>query len=323
MIPELITWTSLFFIGYVAIYFFADIIIDTLEDFSKVFRVSPVIAGIFILGIDLEESSVSLLAAFNQLPYISIGNLIGNTIIATTLVFGLPVLFYRVNFKQLPYFYYIVIIVSAISITIATAFPQFLSIFAFFNLAMFALYSLKSVKVQRDYREQLSQGKLNEEEIDGDDDDDDSLKGTIIVKVVLALIAIFIGGEILLASAEQIMALTSLSETFFGLIIMAYVTNVEEIFIIFKSIKKQRIELGLSAEIGKILWNITLIYGISGLLIVQFAFEPIMLMSSMIFLAMSAILVINLLTDSFSMKTGIFYLSVLVFYVLMNVFFLL
>ncbi|MFX0208704.1 MAG: hypothetical protein ACFFDT_22170, partial [Candidatus Hodarchaeota archaeon] len=122
--------------------------------------------------------------------------------------------------------------------------------------------------------------------------------------------------------AEEIMASTGLEETFFGLIIMAFVTNVEEFWLIANSIKKGQIELGISAEIGKILWNLTLIYGICGLVLVSYEYQLIMGLSSLLFIGLLGFLTFNLLRAKLSKNTGILYLAGLIVFVILNFLFI-
>ena len=103
----IIVWILLFLVSFALIYYFADYLIDLIEELSEGFSISPVILGIFILGIDLEESIVSLFAAKESLPYLSIGNLIGNSIFAVVIAFAIPPLLYKINvLDQIPKFYY-------------------------------------------------------------------------------------------------------------------------------------------------------------------------------------------------------------------------
>ncbi|MFX1284492.1 MAG: sodium:calcium antiporter [Promethearchaeota archaeon] len=324
---ELLFWVILFLIGYVVIYFFADYIIDLLEDFSEVYTISPVIVGMFILGVDLEESIVSLIAASSGFPYLSLGNLIGNTIIAVAIAFGLPALFLKFDFQQIPLFYYSLLLIGGISITISMILPHFLLLFALINLAIFGTYVINSVKVQNKYREFLStqeaKDQVNASRPADDDEGEEDHRLMIAFKILFSLVVIFLGGETLVTSAEQLVLFTGLSETFFGLIIMAFVTNVEEFWLIVKSIQKGQTELGISAQIGKILWNTTLIFGICGLIIIQFEFEAIMVFSSILCFIILILLVFNLIRKNMSTSTGVLFFIIFFLFVGLNISFIL
>lgn len=327
MAGELIIWIFLFLTGYITIYFSADYLIDLLEELSEVYAISPVIVGLFVLGIDFEESIVSLIAAQNELPYLSLGNLIGNTIIAVAIAFGLPAFFLKFRVKQIPFFYYGVLVLAGLSVALSTIFPQVLIVFALFNGILFGSYLVQSYKVQKDFEKALmaNNSKMNALEVNSGDEDTaetEQARLSLFLKVIGAILLIFAGGEALVISAEQIMQSTGVSETFFGLIIMAFVTNVEEFWLIVKAIQKGQLELGVSAQIGKILWNITLIYCVCGVLIGQFEFQLIMTISSFIFLVMLTLLVIQLARKDLTKGSGLIFFALLSCFLLLNLFFI-
>jgi Ca2+/Na+ antiporter len=324
---ELLIWVAIFFSGYLVIYYSADYLIDQLEEFSEVFTISPVIVGMFILGIDLEESIVSLIAAQNGLPYLSLGNLIGNSIIAITIVFGLPALFLVFRFEQLPLFYYSTLLMATSSIVLSMMFPALLLSLALSNLVIFGLYTLYSVKVQMEFKKALSSMKFivhetgSESSREGTDEKEGKM--VLVIKILLATTLVFTGGQLLVISAEGIVLFTGLSETFFGLVITAFVTNVEEFWLIVKAIQKGQTELGVSAQIGKLLWNTTIIFGLSGLLIGQFDYQWIMVASSLIFLGTLMFLLLNLARKSLSKRTGLLHIMILLVFLILNVVFIL
>ena len=80
------------------------------------------------------------MASIYNLSEIAIGNVIGNSIIAFTLFFALPSLFYKIKFKSVKKAYFIIIYLSLIfiflSFLISYGFLIFgiLSIFLYFHL---------------------------------------------------------------------------------------------------------------------------------------------------------------------------------------------
>ena len=56
---EFLGWIILFFVGYITIFFTADLFIDNLKDLCIIYKVSPFIIGLLVLGIDPEESIAS------------------------------------------------------------------------------------------------------------------------------------------------------------------------------------------------------------------------------------------------------------------------
>ena len=98
--PTIIISIILFFIGYLVIYFAADIFLDNLKALSILYGISPFVIGALLIGIDLEESIASIFAAMNGLSKIAIGNVIGNSIIALTISFAIPTFFYKIEFNS-------------------------------------------------------------------------------------------------------------------------------------------------------------------------------------------------------------------------------
>ena len=115
---NLLLFILLFIIGYFVIFFAADLFLDNLKEICLIYGLSPFIIGSLVLGIDPEESIASIIAAINGLPYIAIGNVIGNSIIALTISFAIPAFFYKINFKSAHQFYFILLYSCMIFIAI-------------------------------------------------------------------------------------------------------------------------------------------------------------------------------------------------------------
>ena len=75
----LVLWILLFIGGYIIIYFAADVFLDNLKDLCLIYGLSAFIMGSLIIGIDPEESVASITAGAYGLPYIAVGNVIGNS----------------------------------------------------------------------------------------------------------------------------------------------------------------------------------------------------------------------------------------------------
>lgn len=322
MFPDILFWLLFFIGGYILIYLLADFIIDALEDISESFSISPIVLGLLILGIDLEESIVSLTAAFQGLPYLALGNLIGNTVIAIGIAFGLPALYLKAEINQLPRFYYAELVCAGTIVLLSTVLPDFLIIFGVFAIILFIVHLAYTLRIQRSYKSD----HLREIEVDTSSDaeytDDNEIerknRAMVAIKLLLALIIILVVAEILVFSAEELVILTGLNETFFGLIIMATVTNVEEFWLIVKSIQKGHTELGVSAQVGKIIWNLTIIFGLCCLFLFRFASETIMLLSSLIFIIALILLAVNLIQNRSSKAAGVGYLLLLFIFLVLN-----
>ena len=315
----LIIWIGLFALGYLIIFFAADVFLDNLKELCVMYNVSPFIIGLLILGIDPEESIASIVAAINGLSYIAVGNVIGNSIIALSLCFALPAFFYKIEIESIPQFYFILIYTCMMFILLGFLIYMGLFIFGMLALILYGIYVFRNIRhfskkgithivIQSD-SEKIKEGK------------DKNKKSGKLKKAVLVLISfifIFIGGELLIFATEELIFITKIPETFFGLVIIAFVTNVEELTLVFKSIKKQSIEIGLGGMIGKLIWNLTLTFGISAIIAMNIKFAWILIWNWLILLFI--IIYFNIISKKkqISLKDGIILMIFFIAFLIVN-----
>ncbi|MFX1575035.1 MAG: sodium:calcium antiporter [Promethearchaeota archaeon] len=274
----ILLWISLFIIGYIIIFFAADVFLDNLKELCILYNISPFIIGLIILGIDPEESIASIFAAINGLTYIALGNVIGNSIIALTIPFAIPLFYYKVEFNSVSQYYFNLIYFSLILILAGVYFHFGLLFAGIFCILIYFFYLIRNLRsISREdldrilISEDLKQIKLEVQK------EEKNSKFKKFILVFIGLILIFLGGELLIFSAGNIILLTKIPETFFGFVIIAIVTNVEEITLLLKSIKKKSFEIGLGGMIGKLIWNLTLTFGVSGVIAMNTSFMWIIL----------------------------------------------
>ncbi|MFX1412815.1 MAG: sodium:calcium antiporter [Promethearchaeota archaeon] len=275
---NILIWILLFIGGYLLIYFAADIFLDNLKELCLICKLSPFIIGLLVLGIDPEESIASIIAAINGLPFITIGNIIGNSIFSLTLCFALPAFFYNITLKSISRFYFEILYICMIFLLLSFFVEYGLLLFGLAALILYIIYIIKSIRdiskkgvldtVEiKDIAEELKEQKV------------EFSKGSIVKRIIMIIIGLFfiiLGGEILIYSAEILINLTGISEEIFGFLIIAFVTNVEELTLVFKSIKKGSFEIGLGGMMGKVIWNLSLTFGLGGLIAVQIGFNQIL-----------------------------------------------
>ncbi|NVM18370.1 MAG: hypothetical protein HWN80_11690 [Candidatus Lokiarchaeota archaeon] len=314
---NLIVWLALFIGSYVVIYFAADLFLDNLKDLCVIYNLSPFIIGMLILGIDPEESIASIIAAINGLPYISFGNVVGNSIIAMTLPIFLTVLFYTLNFKAISKFYFVILYILLINLLCSFIFRSGMFVSGIIAIGMYIIYVLRNLKYRTqenmgetlDYSEGKLIGKRN------------SSKVKKIILTSLGLVFIFIGGEILILSADHIMDILQLPEVFFGFIIIGFVTNVEELTLIIKSVKKKAVEIGFGGIIGKLIWNLSISFGISGIIIGNLFYEIILLWNWLILFLIILFLNYSSKKELFTRRDGLILMSFFVIFLAINIVF--
>ena len=318
-----ITFWIIFFIGsYFIIFFAADIFLDNLKDICVIYNLSPFIIGMLVLGIDPEESIASIIAAINGLPYVSIGNVVGNSIIAMTLPFSLPLLFYTLKFKSLSRFYFIILYILLINLLFSFVFNNFMFISGLISLGVYLAYFLRNMRhysPEKDINTEVIEDdiKFNERE---SMELERSSKVKKILLTSIGLVFIFIGGELLILSAGQIIEILHIPEAFFGFIIIGFVTNVEELTLILKSIKKKAVDIGFGGMVGKLIWNLTITFGISGIIMTNIPFKLILIWNWIILLLIIVYFNFSSKREKLTKKDGLILLVFFIVFIIINVF---
>ncbi|WP_287583796.1 hypothetical protein [Candidatus Borrarchaeum sp.] len=327
---NLLAFVFLFIGAYVVVYFGADVFIDGLKDFSEKHHLSPLIIGLLILGVDPEESVASIFASIEGLQHVAIGNVIGNTIIAITIAFGLPALFFSLDFERIPRFYPLLLCLLTTTVILGVYLPKGLLIFGSVNLALFGWYLLRNIRA---YKVRHITEIIISDDDDGDEnnnqsDEDEAHQETkelkedsdaiIIGKSLLGFILIIIGGFFLIFATENIIIITGLTESLFGFLIIAWTTNAEELFLIVSAIRKHNQELGIGAEIGKVVWNLGVTFGISGIILQDLTPTPIYPINLAILVIVILMFTGISIKNKLSRRMGILFLLILVVFVIVN-----
>jgi len=319
-----ITVWIIFFIGsYFIIFFAADIFLDNLKDICVIYNLSPFIIGMLVLGIDPEESIASIIAAINGLPYVAIGNVVGNSIIAMTLPFSLALLFYTLKFKSPSKFYFIILYILLFNLLISFVFNNFMFVSGLIALGVYLIYFLRNLRYYSQEKDRNT-GDIEEEIKFSENESMELERSSKIKKIFLAsigLVFIFIGGELLILSADQIIGILQIPEAFFGFIIIGFVTNVEELTLVLKSIRKKAVDIGFGGMIGKLIWNLTITFGISGVIMTSIPFKLILLWNWLILLLIIAYFNLSFRREKLTKKDGLILLVIFIGFIVINVFF--
>jgi cation:H+ antiporter len=318
----IILWISLFIVGYLMIFFSADVFLDNLKELCIIYGISPFIIGLLIIGIDPEESIASIVAAFNDLSYIAVGNVIGNSIVALTISFAIPAFFYQISIESIHQFYFSLLYICLILILIGTLIKFGLFIIGIIVIIIYFIYIFRNIKlISKDIEESPPAVELAISDKDRTAITKDSrLKK--VAYIFISFVFIFLGGEFLIISTRQIIIVTNIPETFFGLVIIAFVTNVEEITLVLKSIKKKSVEIGLGGMIGKVFWNITITFGISAIIIISF--RPLWVIFWNWLILLIVIIYFNLIAKKKIMNwnDGILLMVILIAFLILNFLFI-
>ena len=291
-VTELLLGILFFILSIVLISWGADSLLDSIEDISEKYSFSPVLLALLILGIDLEEFVASIIAAINGNPEIALGNVVGNSIISISFIFALPGFFFLISLDQVNPKIIILYSTTILIIFLSFVFPVPFWLMGTFSLIIYCSYVFIAIK--ETVKDKNSEKNIEEENLQNNDtakqekseevseegEEKEKKLSWLIIKTIIGLAALYGGAELLDLGLDGILAFTSISESFIGLLIIAAATNTEEYFILFKSIKRKKAEIGVNTLIGKLIWNASVVFAISTFIIKEIDQVSIMLLSN-------------------------------------------
>ena len=271
----------------------ADYLVDGASDFARWLEVSPILVGLTVVafGTSLPELMVSLFAALNGSPDLSIGNIIGSNIFNILVIIGISAMFKPLAVRSRTLIYeFPFLIISAFLLLILgmnwfifqeqtyslTRFDGiiFLLIFAFFLLYVFTTARSEQKKVHRQFAAEYK--------------NKNSLwKNSLLI--VGGLAALIVGGKIFVMNAEKLAQLAGMSEAFIGLTIAAIGTSLPELATSAVAAWKKQSDIAIGNIVGSNIFNILFVLGITSL-IKPIPINPAMLATDGIVMVVASLL---------------------------------
>ena len=250
-------------VGMVLLIKGADFFVDGASKIAKALKIPTLIIGLTLvsLGTSLPELSVSLNAALAGSSDLSLGNVVGSNIFNTFLILGAAALFVPLAFDKDMIKYDVPIMVGIYVILLLFSFvitPYKLdlveSLILVAGLVGYILFLIFRAKNN-------DAGETDETE----EKEVINKKAILIsvIKVVLGVTAIIIGGNVVVNNAKFIAGELGMSEALIGLTIVAVGTSLPELVTsVVASIKKEN-DIALGNVIGSNIFNVLFIIGAS------------------------------------------------------------
>jgi cation:H+ antiporter len=213
------------------------------------FGVSAFVVSVVFVGFDPEDLAVGAVAAGEGLPGIAAGSVIGAAMVAVGLAFGMTALLAPMRFAQAPR-RVLGIPVAAVLLFGALAFDGTLSrtdgalLFTAFFLSVLGLLRLSrrglDVRPTGEVAESLERG-IHASRARG------------LGLLLLSLAGLVVGSELLVAGSERLLARLGLSETVYGMTLLALAVSVEELARELPAARRGRPEITVGNVAGSIL----------------------------------------------------------------------
>ena len=250
-------------IGFVLLIKGADYFVEGASNIAVKLNVSPLLVGLTIvaLGTSSPEATVAILAALEGSPGVVLGNVIGSNIVNITVVVGLTALIAPLTVqsetvrKEIPFAMLaaIVLMILMADVALQGASANIINrgdgiiILLFFSV--FLYYVFEMARKNR---------SSTVEKVDADTGES-WLKN--ILFTIGGLIAIIIGGEMVVSSATEIALSLGMSEALVGLTIVAIGTALPEIMTSVTAALKGKGDMAIGNVVGSNIFNIFFVTG--------------------------------------------------------------
>lgn len=311
-------------IGFVLLIKGADIFVSGASNISKRLGIPSVIVGLTIvsLGTSAPELAVSAISAIKGNNEIAVGNVLGSNLFNTLVVLGVTTIIMALTIKKSEVKRDYTINILATTVLLFLTFTTILGgrdnyisrldgIVLLIGCISYITYLVLSVK-----RGKVSSENIQEELAVESVSEISIFKS--IIKLIIGIAGIVIGGQVVVDSATNIATSLGMSEKLVGLTIVAIGTSLPELVTSVVAALKGEKDIALGNILGSNIFNILLIIGLSS------AISPIAVSNNLLFDFIFLIIVTLIIgimiffnkkeEKNFGKKEGIILVAFYVFY---------
>lgn len=239
----------LFLVGIGLVLFFSEKLVEATVGTSLNFGISTFLISVIFIGFDPENLAVGTVAAFDGVAGIALGTVFGSAMVAIALAFGITALVAPMEFEETPSQ---ILYIPALAVLLLggcmldgtlSRLDGALLIAGYIISIIFLIYlSLKGLDIQPS--SELEESLEDAEEFS---------RAQAVGLLALSLAAIILGSELLVSGADYMLDYWNLSETVYGMTILALLISFEELARELPAALKGRPEIAVGNVIGSIL----------------------------------------------------------------------
>lgn len=307
----------LLIIGFILLVKGADFFVDGSSNLAKVFKIPTLIIGLTIVafGTSAPEAAVSIMASIEGNNAISIGNVVGSNICNLLLVLGVSALFNPVKTtKKVISRDYLVSILTSIILLIMVI-EEFITGgniahisrsegFVLLCILVIYIYALIADAVSEKKKLDVEKRKFTAKDL---------------IWIIGGLIAILVGGNLVVDSAVAIAKTYNISENLIAVTIIAVGTSLPELVTSVIASKKNEADIAIGNVIGSNIFNILFVLGMSA--VVSPLAVNMVAFTNILAVLIIEILVYILLIKNFEIgrKKAILMILIYICYILYNI----
>lgn len=311
---EIITHILIFAGALAAIWFFAGLVVTSIDRVAHRFHNSGFIVAFFLLGFltSISEISVALNSVLEGVPQVSVGNLVGASFVL--LLFVVPFLAVsagKIKMNKLfdgwrlGYMLFIIAMPSLFLIDGSLSTREGIATLLFLVSFLWVMKKQGVSSVAK--REVAAENKR--------------LPFFDIGKVAVAAVVIFLAGNLLVTEAVYFATVLNAPRSLIGLILLSVGTNIPEIAIAVRAVVQKRSEVALGNYLGSAVMN-TAIFGLVGVVSGPFIVDQSEFFISALFIIVGLTLFYIFIRskDVLSRKEGVVLLVVYALFLLFHVY---
>lgn len=255
---EVLLFMAALVVGFIFLIKGADYFVEGSSSVAKMLRVPSMIIGLTIvaMGTSLPECSVSVSAALQGKNELAVSNAVGSNIFNLMIVCGMCAIFcpLAVQVSTLKKEFPFSILVAILLLGFGTTGMLVGRLEGVILLLVFAVFIYGMVYSAMKARKESS----------GSEDEYEVLPvWKCIVFILGGMIAIVIGGKLVVYGASGIATKFGMSDNLIGLTIVAFGTSLPELVTSIVAAKKQEVDMALGNVIGSNIFNILFVLGIA------------------------------------------------------------
>ncbi len=245
-------------VGFILLINGADFFVDGSSSVAKRLKVPSLIIGMTIvaMGTSLPECSVSISASLSNSNALAISNAVGSNIFNLLVVCGFCALFCPLTVdkktlkREFPFSVFVAVVLLILG-SIEMVLGHLDGVMLLIIFVGFLYWMVVSAK------------KARTEEADSEDEYEIMPIWKCIIYIVGGMIAIALGGDLVVDSATVIAKNFGLSENLIGLTIVAFGTSLPELVTSVVAARKKEVDMALGNVIGSNIFNILFVLGVA------------------------------------------------------------
>lgn len=246
---NIIVSIALFVVGLGLVIYFAEKLAKGAVGTSLGFGISTFLISVIFIGFDPENLAVGAVGSYEGIAGIALGSIIGAAMVAIALAFGITALFAPMRFEQVPKQILTVPILAVLLLGILGFDGELSRIDGAVLLLGFVLSVIYLLRLSKRGIDIKPTGEVAETL----EKDEELSKWKSFGLLLLSLAAIIIGSEMLVTGSKTLIVLLGLSDTVFGMTILAFLVSIEELARELPAAMKGRPEISFGNVAGSIL----------------------------------------------------------------------